>query len=69
MDRVVRQTAIIELCGTYVRVDLLQEFHFLDHGLDLALKIDADKSGIVAVLAHLSQISLDIFALGLNHVG
>ena len=55
--------------GSYVRVDLLEEFHLLDHGLDLALKINADKGGIVAVLAHLSQISLKIFALGLNHVG
>ena len=59
--------------STYVRVDLLEELHFFDHGLDLALKVNANKGSIVAIFAHLGQVSLKVFALGLNqnlfHVG
>ena len=50
---------------SYVRVNLLQKFHLLDHGFDLAFKVNAHKGGIVAVLAHLGQVSLEILALSL----
>ena len=46
-------------------MDFLEELHFFDHGLDLALKVNANKGSIVAIFAHLGQVS-SVFALGLN---
>ena len=60
-------TLLVNKNWTYIGVDFLEEFHFLDHGFDFALKVDADQSGIVAVLAHLGEVGLQIFALLLNY--
>ena len=52
---------------SYVGVNLLEEFHLLDHCLDLAFKVNTNQSGIIAVLAHLGQVSLEVFALCLDN--
>jgi hypothetical protein len=50
----------------YIGVDLLEELHLLDHGFDFSLKIDSDKSGVVAVLSHLGEVSFEVLSEGLK---
>jgi len=52
----------------YIGVDLLEELHLLNHGFDFSLKIDSDKSGVVAVLSHLREVSFKVLTQSLKNL-